>query len=189
MIKKLLSDTTLHQHFLAKESLISDNHLLNHAHSCDEKISNDIFNYEKDYYKLKDNQQVFWLLEYIKDIFDLNNDLPLVLLKSGVIKLKPGQSLSSHNHLDKYDINNSPDITCLYGVKVKSTNVDDWSKNSYIMLEYDDHRWSQKKYQVPIEHRKFVLFNSSINHSVYNNDNDDIILFSFQFQTWGTATK
>ena len=60
MIKKLLSDTTLHQHFLAKESLISDNHLLNHAHSCDEKISNDIFNYEKDYYKLKDNQQVFW---------------------------------------------------------------------------------------------------------------------------------
>jgi len=189
MHKRVLSETYLEQHFLSEKSLVSDNHLINHANKCVEKLSDDIFNYQKDYFKIIDDKQIFWLIEYIRDIFDLHNNLTLIPLKSGVIKLKPGQILGSHNHLDEYDIANSPDITCLYGVKVKKADVEDWSKNSYVMVEYEDHRWKQKKYQVPVEHRKFVLFNSSLNHSIVNKDDEDIILFSFQFQTIGTMTE
>lgn len=189
MYKKLFSETFLNYHFLSEKSLISDKHLINHANNCNKNLSDNIFDYQKDYYKLIDDKQVFWLIEYIRDVFNFHNDLPLIFLKSGVIKLQPNQTLSSHNHLDEYNINNSPDITCLYIVKTKKLNVDDWSKNSYVMVEYEDHRWKQKKFQIPLEHKKFILFNSSLNHSIVNKDNEEIILFSFQFQTLGTATE
>jgi hypothetical protein len=186
MNKKILSETFLNYHFLSEKCLISDKHLINHANNCNKSLSDNIFDYQKDYYKLIDDKQVFWLIEYIRDVFNLYNDLPLIFLKSGVIKLQPNQTLSSHNHLDEYDINNSPDITCLYVVKSKKKDDNNFFKNSYVMIEYEDHRWKQKKYEIAVEPRKFILFNSSLNHSIVNRD-DEIILFSFQFQTLGTA--
>tara|TARA_B100001057_G_C22739875_1_gene907277 strand:- start:741 stop:1310 length:570 start_codon:yes stop_codon:yes gene_type:complete len=189
MQKKSLSETFLNQHFLSEKSLVQQEHLIEVAEKCNEKLSNNNFDYQRDYNKLIDDQQIFWLLEYIIDIYDLNYDTPLIFLKSAVIKLKPGHNLNSHNHLDEYDIDNSPDITCLYCVKVKDVNVDDWSKNSVCMVEYEDHRWKQKKWEVPIERKKFILFNSSLNHSIINKESEDMILLSFQFQTLGTATK
>lgn len=189
MQKNLLSETFLVQHFLSEKSLIQQDHLIKLTEKCNEKLSDSNFDYQRDYIKLIDDQQIFWLLEYIRDVYTCQYDLPLIILKSAVIKLKPGQGLSSHNHLDEYDIENTPDITCLYCLKVKDVDVDDWSKNSCLMIEYEDHRWKQKKWQVPIERKKFILFNSSLNHSIINKESEDMILLSFQFQTLGTATK
>jgi hypothetical protein len=186
---KKLSEAFIVQHFLSDRSLIKQKHLIEVADKCNDKLSNSNYDYQRDYNKLIDDQQIFWLLDYIRDVYELNYNTPLILLNSAVIKLQPGHNLNLHNHLDEYDINNSPDISCLYCLKVKDVNVDDWSKNSVCMIHYDDHRWKQKKWQVPIERKKFILFNSSLNHSVINKENDDMILLSFQFQTLGTATK
>jgi hypothetical protein len=35
------------------------------------------------------------------------------------------------------------------------------------MIEYEDHRWKQKKYEIAVEPRKFILFNSSYNISLF----------------------
>ena len=129
----------------------------------------------KEYIQLNYHQQLQWLSDYYAEIYNLEYDF-IIHQKTEALILKSGESLDLHNHIDKWDLPNQPDLSCLY-------TVSQGKKESSIIFEYDNNRFADKKWTIRIEDDKMIMFNSSLKHKITTNQNDeDLILLSIQYQ-------
>ena len=129
----------------------------------------------KEYIQLNYHQQLQWLTDYYAEIYNLEYDF-IIHQKTDALILKSGESLDLHNHIDKWDLPNQPDLSCLY-------TVSQGKKESSIIFEYDNNRFADKKWTIRIEDDKMIMFNSTLKHKITTNENnEDLILISIQYQ-------
>ena len=168
MKKITLSELQLIYDFKPKILKVNNKDLKSHI------ISHLPFN-SKEYIKLNYHQQLQWLSDYYAEIYNLEYGF-IIHQKTEALILKSGESLDLHNHIDKWDLPNQPDLSCLY-------TVSQGKKESSIIFEYDNNRFADKKWTIRIEDDKMIMFNSSLKHKITTNQNDeDLILLSIQYQ-------
>ena len=154
------------------------NHILSNFCLANRMI-NDQYWYLKDYVSVPYHQHIQWVQDYLRDHYRVEHGRTLVLLpKDGIrgIVQQTGESVNTHNHIQDWHLADSPDVSCLYCV---STNV----KPAEIIFEYDDGRNRHRRWKVPMEKDTFILFSSSLNHSISKNENKDFLVnLSLHFQ-------
>jgi len=117
--------------------------------------------------------------EFIRDYFKQTKldsaSNTLVLSDSAYIILNKGSDISSHNHINEYDLNNSPDYTGLA--------VIDSDKDSYIEIDYEGGRKRNMKQRVPLIPMEVIVFNSELKHRYLLNKNfKNTIVLAFKLQ-------
>ena len=168
MEKITLSELQLIYDFKPKILKVNNEDLKSHI------ISHLPFN-SKEYIQLNYHQQLQWLSDYYAEIYNLEHDF-ILHQKTEALILKSGESLDLHNHIDKWDLPNQPDLSCLY-------TVSQGKKESSIIFEYDNNRFADKKWTIRIEDDKMIMFNSTLKHKITTNENnEDLILLSIQYQ-------
>ena len=168
MEKITLSELQLIYDFKPKILKVNNEDLKSHI------ISHLPFN-SKEYIQLNYHQQLQWLTDYYAEIYNLEYDF-IIHQKTDALILKSGESLDLHNHIDKWDLPNQPDLSCLY-------TVSQGKKESSIIFEYDNNRFVDKKWTIQIKDDMMIMFNSTLKHKITSNENDeDLILLSIQYQ-------
>ena len=168
MKKITLSELQLIYDFKPKILKVNNEDLKSHI------ISHLPFN-SKEYIQLNYHQQLQWLSDYYAEIYNLEYGF-IIHQKTEALILKSGESLDLHNHIDKWDLPNQPDLSCLY-------TVSQGKKESSIIFEYDNNRFADKKWTIRIEDDKMIMFNSTLKHKITTNENnEDLILLSIQYQ-------
>ena len=142
-------------------------------------LSTNKFSPEINYYKVKDRKDNVWVYEFIRDYFKQTKldsaSNTLVLNDSAYIILNKGSDISSHNHINEYDLNNSPDYTGLA--------VIDSDKDSYIEIDYEGGRKRNMKQRVPLIPMEVIVFNSELKHRYLLNKNfKNTIVLAFKLQ-------
>ena len=141
MKKITLSELQLIYDFKPKILKVNNEDLKSHI------ISHLPFN-SKEYIKLNYHQQLQWLTDYYAEIYNLEYDF-IIHQKTDALILKSGESLDLHNHIDKWDLPNQPDLSCLY-------TVSQGKKESSIIFEYDNNRFVDKKQSSKV--KRFFIF-------------------------------
>tara|TARA_Y100001937_G_scaffold114039_1_gene163343 strand:- start:1875 stop:2393 length:519 start_codon:yes stop_codon:yes gene_type:complete len=168
MEKITLSELQLLYDFKPKILKVNNEDLKSHI------LSHQPFN-SKEYIELNYHQQVHWFSDYYSELYKLDYDF-IIFQKANALILKSGESLELHNHIDRWDLKNQPDLSCLY-------TISQGKKESSIIFEYDNNRFVDKKWTIRIENNKIIMFNSTLNHKITTNENDeDLILLSIQYQ-------
>tara|TARA_B100001564_G_C20191470_1_gene468580 strand:+ start:12 stop:530 length:519 start_codon:yes stop_codon:yes gene_type:complete len=168
MKKNTLSELQLIYDFKPRILKVNNEDLKSHI------LSHQPFN-SKEYIELNYHQQLQWFCDYYAELYNVEYD-SIIHQKTDALILKSGESLDLHNHIDKWDLPNQPDLSCLY-------TVSQGKKESSIVFEYDNNRFVDKKWTIRIEDNKIIMFNSILKHKITTNENDeDLILLSIQYQ-------
>ena len=77
-------------------------------------LSHQPFN-SKEYIELNYHQQLQWFRDYYAELYNVEYDF-IIHQRTDALILKSGESLDLHNHIDKWDLPNQPDLSCLYTV-------------------------------------------------------------------------
>jgi len=154
------------------------NHILSNF-TLANRMKNDQYWYLKEYVRVPYHQHIQWVQDFLRDHYRLEHGRTLVLLpKDGIrgIVQQTGESVITHNNIQDWHLESSPDVSCLFCVS-------DNEKKSDIIFEYDDGRNRHRRWKVPIEKDTFILFSSSLNHYITKNEDKDFLInLSLQFQ-------
>ena len=182
--KKILSEQFVLQGYVDKEVSKIDldlvkSHLLGSL-SSSKRLSTYSFSPDYNCFKFNYHQHIQWIQDYIRDHFNQRYGetvAPVDQNDNSVLILQPGDSVNIQNHINDYDLINSPDYTCLYCVdtgKIKSETI----------LYYDDNKLKNNILPIPIQKGNFILFNSSVNFSITKNESTDFIMIMiFKYKT------
>ena len=182
--KRLLSETFLVTGKVDKVSKVNydtiKSHILSH-HKKENYLSDNPVFYKKDHFKIGYHQHIQWVSDYIRDMFNIEYKKYLHTLNKNyednisAIVLQPNQSLITHNHINPYDLDCSPDVSCYL-------NLTEDENLPKLVFEYDDHRKKELRLIQKLFKNKFVLFSSSLNHYTMSNETDkDIILLCLKY--------
>jgi hypothetical protein len=80
-----------------------------------------------------------------------------------------GESINYHNHINPWDLENSPEISCLYCV---SETVEP----TYVIFKYDDGRNKHRLWKQEIKFNQFILFSSELEHTITQNKNSGFLV-------------
>lgn len=121
-------------------------------------LNNNSFSPYKNYYTAKDNIHHIWVTDFVRDFFKIGlyEKATLVPHSTSYIVLNRGDDISSHNHIDEYNIQGSPDFTALLPIKS--------AENQFLEIEYGHGRKRQMKQRVPLIPEEVILFNAELNH-------------------------
>lgn len=138
--------------------------------------NNSEVSYLNQYYHLDDDKNIQWIIDYIRDHFRFKfNKTPLLTHRAGILQPQ-GEAINYHNHIDEFDLSNSPDLSAL--ITLKSGD-----QLNFVNFNYDDGRKKNQNHKVYLEKGKIILFNSHINHFLSKNFNTDpVINLSLKFQ-------
>jgi len=154
------------------------NHILSNF-TLANRMKNDQYWYLKEYVRVPYHQHIQWVQDFLRDHYRLEHGRTLVLLpKDGIrgIVQQTGESVITHNNIQDWHLESSPDVSCLFCVS-------DNEKKSDIIFEYDDGRNRHRRWKVSIEKDTFILFSSSLNHYITKNEDKDFLVnLSLQFQ-------
>lgn len=145
-----------------------------------QKINSNEFSFYKNYYKLTDNLHVNWIYDLIRDYYNLDfkGSKTLILNKSYYIVLNRNSDIDFHNHIDEYNIKNSPDFTAIVSLTE--------NKNDFVEFEFEGGRKRQMKQRVPLNKGEVILFNSELRHRfITERFHENLLLLSFQMQLHG----
>ena len=156
MQKKVLSEQALYygQVEMPKDWDIDREALVNDALSS--KITEKKFPFSKNWDKLN---------LYIKDHIGVKYDLSIHYKQNWCSYYKPEETTKPLNNIDAVDLKNSPDFTCLYGVKVKDCDV---------TILYDDNRRKGRSWTIPLDDNKFIMFPSTNIYYITNKQKDSL---------------
>ena len=99
-----------------------------------------------------------------------------MLINQGAIVQRENESIGNHHHIDDWDYNESPDMSALICLE-----LGDISSN--VIFEYEAGRSKKRRWSIPLQKNKIILFSSDLTHRITTNMNKDpIINLSFQFQ-------
>jgi len=165
MHKKVLSEISLTSGSLSKNSLVEND--IVHFHffndfallSLKKKKRNKYNDFELSYH-----QHHSWILDYIRDKFNVQEQISLIPKTTyGSIHFF-GESSLKRNHMDTYDSKHSSDYVVIYMVQGKGD----------LILEWKDHRNTQKDLVIPIIGGKYVVFSANIDYFFTPNKSTDI---------------
>lgn len=129
--------------------------------------------YRADYHKLNYHQHTHWISDFINEAFKLKyNRKPILTQRHGGISAiiqQTGEQINSHNHIDEWDLNESPDISALFTVSKLTEPV-------FLVFEYDNGRHKYNRFKVPLEQGYGIIFSSSLNHHITKNNNKDLLI-------------
>lgn len=129
--------------------------------------------YRADYHKLNYHQHTHWISDFITEAFSIQyNRKPILTQRHGGISAiiqQTGEQINSHNHVDEWDLNHSPDISALFTVSKLTEPV-------FLVFEYDNGRHKYNRFKVPLEQGYGIIFSSSLNHHITKNNNKDLLI-------------
>lgn len=129
--------------------------------------------YRADYHKLNYHQHTHWISDFISEAFSIKyNRKPILTQRHGGISAiiqQTGEQINSHNHVDEWDLNHSPDISALFTVSKLTEPV-------FLVFEYDNGRHKYNRFKVPLEQGYGIIFSSSLNHHITKNNNKDLLI-------------
>ena len=80
---------------------------------------------------------------------------------------KPNEKSYPKKDINEVDLINSPDYTMLYGVNVS---------NCLVRIYYDNNRRKGRSWDIPLENNKFLIFPSTQQYVITNNQKDNLNL-------------
>ena len=146
------------------------------AYYKNKKVGNEEIYYDYHYTKYDHHQHIQWIQDYIKDHYKEEHYKTPILVKQGAIIQQMNENLGNHHHIDDWDYNESPDMSALMC-------LEPGEKSSNVIFEYEAGRNKKRRWTVPLQKNKIILFSSNLTHRITKNINKNpIINISFQFQ-------
>ena len=178
--KEVLSEEFISVHKVSKNLLIDNKKitsLIKKKKKINDRMRPEVWYSDANYFKLELHQQTTWLSDYIRDTFGTEiKKQYLSLVKMSGIYLEKNESIGSHNHIDEWDYENSPDISVVYC-------VDTGKEKSDIIFEYEYGRHKKRRWAVFLEKGQCVIFPSYINHFITQNiNNKPFVGLSYRYQ-------
>jgi len=137
-------------------------------------LSNNLYHYTSIFKKLNHHHFNNWLLEYIQQHIFLFYQLKTTVHNLNCTILNKKTSTFSFHQANKYNFNNTCDYSLYY-----VADCDD--ENTEIVITYDNHKWTDMKQIVPLVCKKFLLFNSYLQHYINNkSDKKEVVLINFE---------
>jgi len=177
----VLSEEFVSVHTVSKNLLIDNKKITNHikkAKKKEERIRPEVWYSDNNYFKLDIHQHITWLNDYIKDTYstEIKEDLSLSPIHFSGIHLEKNESIGSHNHIDEWDYEHSPDISVIYCTDTGKDVCD-------IIFEHEYGRHKKRRWAVLLEKGKCVIFPSYINFFITQNINEKPFAgLSFRYQ-------
>ena len=135
----------------------------------DYRQSHNVDDWRFNYYNLSDDKNISWILDYVRDSYNLISKTPLKPVARRCTVQGQNESINFHNHLDEYDLINSPIISGIFTSQIGKNEVN-------LVIEYSHGRIKGKKIRIPMEENKLILFNSELNHSFESNNNKEPLI-------------
>jgi len=176
MNKTILSSQQILWDFKPKLLKVNNEDLKNHILKHNNPEYNEFFDPQKKYIELEYNQQLQWLRDWFSEDINLNNDMFIVHLKTEALIIEPNEGIDLHNDIDNWNLPTQPDITGYY-------LVSQGKQKSNCIIEYNNNRFKDKKWNIPFEDNKIIMFNSTLNRKItVNRNNEKMIVLVFKYQ-------
>lgn len=156
MEKKVLSEQSLYYGSVSmpKNFEINKNEL--RADILESFMEGNSFKFSKNWDKIN---------TYVTEHFNLKFKINLINKKTWGNSYYPNTNTKPLLEVDPVDLRNSPDFTCLYGVKVK---------NCIIKIYYDDNRRKGRSWDIELKDNMFIIFPSTNTYVISNEDKENI---------------
>ena len=132
----------------------------------------------KNYYQAKTNKHIVWIYDMIRDFYVVDNlkaNMTPILREFSYIVVNKDSDTFLHDHIDEYDLHNSPDLTAIIPI------VGD--KDSYIEFFYEGGRKRHMRQRVALYEKEVILFNSELKHRfIINKHHKNLIFLSLKMQ-------
>ena len=102
---------------------------------------------------------------YMRDHVNVEHGINLINKITWGDTYKPGEVSIPLLNIDPVDLRNSPDYTCLYGVKVDNCSV---------RIHYDDNRRKGRSWDIPLTNNRFIIFPSTCMYYLTNKQKDSL---------------
>lgn len=150
----------------------NNQYLLNHCLSYSQKISKDETDTHSEDTMISLNEEIQKIIDGISK--DLGYTVKLHSFWAHIHE--KNQSTNVHNHATARDLNNGPEISCVYYVKVPNGS-------GKLVFQYVENKYEEKRYYVNPEEGKYFVFPSTLDHFVTrNNSNEKRVSISFNFK-------
>jgi len=172
--KTVLSENFFIKGFISKDLKIDSLYLKNNIiknYAYQEYRTKNKNSYKKDYLNLS------WIHQYVEDFFKLRQSQPIEIHSISGILILPNDYITPHNHINYYDLADSPEISFLYVVDCGKKGVE-------VEFTHESIFHQQKKSLSYINKNEYLVFNSNLNHSITKNKNDSptlLISMTFRF--------
>ncbi len=165
--KKVLSEEFIIVHQLSNKSLIDNKILFDHIKKSKKenlRLRPEHWYADYFYFQLEVIKHLTWLTDYVRDNYLIECDQLIKLHSSSGIYLEKNESMSSHHHIDDWNYEDSPDMSCIYCVDLGEEPCE-------IIFEYEYGRHKKRRYAVDFKKGRFVMFPSYLRHSITQNKN------------------
>ena len=129
------------------------------------KLSSDILKSELTNSKFLFSRNWDMLNTYIRDHVNVEYHINLINKQTWGNSYKPNQTTIPLLNIEPIDLKNSPDYTCLYGVKVDKCMV---------RIHYEDNRRKGRSWDIELTNNKFIIFPSTCMYYLNNNQKDSL---------------
>jgi hypothetical protein len=130
-----------------------------------EKLTNDILQSTFNTKEFPFSRTWDMLNTYMRDFIGLDYGINLVNKSTWGNIYKPNETTIPLLNIDPVDLQNSPDFTLLYGVKVKDCNV---------RIHYEDNRRKGRSWDIELKNNMFIMFPSTNMYYLTNNQKDSL---------------
>jgi hypothetical protein len=174
MEKKVLSESSIYIDEISEISQIDNHQIKNHI--LLNLLKDHSTNRYNDIQLTQHHQHITWVYEYLKDHFTLHEKYKTLALNEVIIQIhQQGQTGVKRNHINKYDIFNSPDFTFLYFLDTNS---------SELTIEWENYKHKNKFITIPLKEKKLIGWNSDLDYYLSPNENEEfriVLLFNCKF--------
>jgi len=164
MKKILLSETCFYGDYLPDISNVNKKDVKKFALKEIASNAEKLNNYEE--YPCGFNQNLDWISWYVRNKMFVKQNINLDFMNHYLLKQDYNESLLKRRHLEYYSKKETPDFITIYFMDNSSNSLE---------LEYDDHRYKNLNWTVPVEQNKCVTFNSDINFYFNKNKEKEIL--------------
>ena len=102
---------------------------------------------------------------YIRDNFELRNNIKLISKQIWGDIFSPNEKFTSLSTVNPVDLKNSPDFVCLYGINTLDCTL---------KIFYDDNRRKGRSWKIPLKQNTFVMFPATNAYTITNNQKSSL---------------
>jgi hypothetical protein len=164
MKKVTLSETALFVKMVPDLSGINNEEIKKFSIKQIAEHSDKIDNYGE--YPCSFNKHTSWLSWFIKNEMDAYHEINIEQLSEHLLKQDHNEITLKRKHIDFFSPKNTPDFTSIYF-------MDDASNK--LVLEFNDHKYRNLSWEIPIEKGKCVVFNSDVSFYFSKNIEKEIL--------------
>ena len=141
-------------------------------------LNNNKFSPYKNYYQADVNNNIIWIYDMIRDFYVVSNlklkKTPILTQHSYIVVNKDSDTFL-HDHIDQYDLHNSPDLTALIPI------VGD--EDSFVEFFYESGRKRHMRQRVSLFEKEVILFNSELKHRfIIDKHHENLIFLCLKMQ-------